>query len=91
MARKQVFTTNNILTGWFGSKMWPVNRAKPLISRSILVKTLAVIPTTPKKAEKTTNLNSITPSNRHQLKRLLNDFITPESGAYNGQLAQRNI
>ncbi len=91
VARKQGITKNNILAGWFSSRMWPVNRAKPLMSRLLLVKVSAVMPTTPKKAQKTTNLDIITPSNRHQLKRLLNDFITPESGAYDAQLAQRKI
>ncbi len=91
VARKHGITKNNILAGWFGSGMWPVNRAKPLMSPLLLIEVPTVVPATPKKARKTTILDITTPSNRHQLKRLFDDFITPKSDAYDTRLVQRKI
>ncbi len=50
VARKHSIIKKNILTSWFSSGMWLVNRVKLLISPLLFIKVLIVVSITLKKA-----------------------------------------
>lgn len=90
IAREAGISSKNIRAGWAGSGMWPVSRAKPLMS-PLLITTPTKVVITPEKKGIQPNFEMHTPANKSELKRLFQDFCTADSDVKMTRLVHRKI
>ncbi len=94
ITRAASLSNQNIHTRWRRAGLWPVNMAKPLMSK-LLVNPLLTTPKTPPLEPKLVLTEALpevkTPTTTHQLRRLLSDSTHPLTSRRTSQLIQRKI